>query len=309
MRRLGGKDDELKKIQEEMRRLEQAEIVHGSIQILGITRSIKETLDDLVLGQKDKDVLAWLKSVDTSSNHHLACKKHEPTTGNWFLASKRFDEWTKATNASLWLQGKPGAGKTILCSTIICDVEQKCKSPSPDQYAYFYFDFNERRTVVDMLRAIIAQLCTRKKEVPIELHQLYQQCSYRSRLPTRTDLVEILLFSSLLTNSHRTFVVLDALDECEVGTYRDDLLETIEEMITESSKYLNVLVTSRKERDIMDKLGPLIDDSISLEEDDVDPDIVLHIQERLRKDAKLRQWDDLIKKKIQGDLTEKAHGM
>jgi ankyrin repeat domain-containing protein 50 len=323
MQHLGGPDDQLNQIHNEMKQLKEAESLHAIIHILGVARSMDATIAEILntvkkmstafntmtLDQSDEKVLTWLKSVDTSLNHDLAREKHEPTTGNWFLESKHFDEWTKATKASLWLQGNPGAGKTILCSTIIEDVKQKCNSTPCDQYAYFYFDFREKRTVVDMLRTVIVQLCARKKEVPNELHSLYQQCSPYHRQPTQTELVKILEFSSLLSNSHRTFVIMDALDECPVGADRTALLKAIEDMIRKSSKYLNVLVTSRKERDIVDKLEPLIDNSISLKEDDVDPDIVLHIQECLRKDAKLRQWDDMIKKKIQRDLTEKAHGM
>jgi hypothetical protein len=86
------------------------------------------------------------------------------------------------------------------------------------------------------------------------------------------------------------------------------LLETIGEMTTTSLKYINILVTSRKEKDVTDKLKLLID-PVSLEESVVHADIALHVRERLKNDDELRQWDDDQKKKIEEDLTKGAHGM
>ena len=140
---------------------------------LEITTEFLTTLRMMILDQKDKEVLSWLMSVDTFVNYNIACGKWEPTTGKWFLESRQLIEWTEATNVSLWIQGNPGVGKTILCSTIIEEVITICKPAPFNQYTYFYFDFNEKRTVVDILRSIIAQLCNHKNTLPSELHQVY----------------------------------------------------------------------------------------------------------------------------------------
>ena len=291
---MGGPNDELKTICDKLKTLQDKETLCGVVETLKI-----------ILDQKDERILAWLKSTDVSVNHQLARKKHEPTTGDWFLKSNDFLNWMKAKNSTLWLHGKPGAGKTILCSTIINAVIEMCDSNLPDQIAYFYFDFNSNRTVIDMMRCIIAQICYRKKTVPQELHNLYSQCG--GGQPDRINLFRI--FSSLLTDSHRTFVILDALDECKAGTDRQELLDQINEMINLSSNHLNILVTSRREKDIEDKLKPLITKSIRLEESDVDPDIAFHIRNCLNKDNELREWPDHTKKQIEEVLCEKANGM
>ena len=66
-----------------------------------------------------------------------------------------------------------------------------------------------------MLRSIIVQLCASKRQVPDELHHLYQRCLDGRRQLDKFGLLEILF--SLLTTSLRTFVILDALDECITG--------------------------------------------------------------------------------------------
>ena len=155
-----------------------------------------------------------------------------------------------------------------------------------------------------MLRSIIVQLCKRKNEVPQELHQLYQQCLKGERQPQKLSLVQIL--SSILTS--RTFVLLDAIDECETGTDRNDLLDTIEG-IMETSKSLNLLITSRKESDIEERLKTLFDYCMAIEENVANADIALHIRNRLTNDVKLQQWDSETKQEIEHALVEGAHGM
>ena len=272
-----------------------------SRQGIKIATQISTTLQNMVLDQKDKEVLRWLTSVDTFINHDIARKKHESTTGNWFIESDLFVKWTDATNASLWIQGIPGAGKTILCSTVIEHVKKVCEFAPLDQYAYFYFDFNDKRTVVDMLRSVIAQLC-HNKGLPSELYQLYEGCNNGGRRPREAQLLKA--FPSLLATSYRTFVILDALDEC---TERSDLLEAIKQFI-EMSKSLNLLVTSRKEKDILEKM-PTSFKVIDLKEGGISEDIRLHVNNCIKNDSKFGSWPLSIKQEIQSTLEEKAQGM
>ena len=88
-------------------------------------------------------ILGWLKSSDSFTNHESARHKHEPTTGNWFIQSNAFHQWTNGTGMSLWLNGIPGAGKTILCSTIIEYVKELCLHHTDRQIACFYFGFSD----------------------------------------------------------------------------------------------------------------------------------------------------------------------
>ena len=251
---------------------------------------------------EDHCALDWLKSVNTLKNHDTACGKHEPTIGNWLLQSDQFVEWMKATKGSFWLYGNPGVGKTDLCSTIIEHVKEECKCNPRDQYVYFYFDFNEERSLRHMIPSIVRQLCIRKKEVPSELHQLYEEYDNGRHEPSAARL--LIAFSSLLRESHRTFVILDALDECKVGTDRNQLLQAVKDM---TAMNLNVLVTSRKEKDITDKLEGLINHQVYLSEDIVARDIVLYIRNRLKNDDKLQRWNKSVD--IENALIKGAYGM
>ena len=100
----------------------------------------------MVIDQKQKEILNWLKCNDPSINHESACNKREPTTGNWFLEGEIFHRMDGRKYASLWLHGIPGAGKTVLCSTVIEHVKTLCDND--DRYAYFYFDFNDPQKAI-----------------------------------------------------------------------------------------------------------------------------------------------------------------
>src|SRR6202035_2231922 len=203
----------------------------------------------------------------------------------------------------MWLHGIPGAGKTILCSTIIEHIKALHPIQSANRYAYFYFDFNDARkqTVAGMLSSLIAQLCVSGSHVPSNVHELYKQC--KGSQPSMESLFEILL--SLLTSSHQTYLIMDALDE---SSEREDLLDVITRIIQMPLAHVNLLVTSRKERDITDALYNIVD-AIGLEGHQIDADICLHVQNCLKRDKRLCKWPPSIKDEIQNVLTQQANGM
>ena len=88
---------------------------------------------------------------------------------------------------------------------------------------------------------------------------------------------------------------------------RDDLLEILKEMI--SMENLNILLTSRREKDIAEQLEPVVDVIIDLKDGGLDSDIALYVQKRLAEDRKLRRWDPDTKQMIQKALLDSASGM
>ena len=272
---------------------------------LKVILAIQDNVQTMVIGEKHNKILEWLKlSIEPSTNHNAARKKHEPTTGDWLLESELFTAWTKATNASLWLHGLPGAGKTILCSTIIEHVKSLCTNDSVNRYAYFYFDFSDtqKQSVTGMLRSIVAQLSV--PELPTEVEELYKKCNHGHQQPDQENLITTLI--SLLKNLHPTYLIMDALDEC---SERKVLLKVIRRIIQTQSTHVNVLVTSREEQDIKEGMQGVISNIISLECDGLDADIERHIQKCLENDMDWQNCGPNIRQEIQDALVKGAHGM
>jgi ankyrin repeat domain-containing protein 50 len=266
-------------------------------------KEVSESIQKMTITDRHKRILKWLKSSDPSVNHNAARKKHEPTTGDWLLESEIFTKWREGTKASLWLNGKPGAGKTILCSTVI-DYIKSCRLNSADTYAYFYFDFSDagKQKVTSMLSSIIAQLSV--PVLPAVVDELYSKCNNGNQQSSQDDLVKTLI--SLFKDSYRTYLILDALDEC---SERKDLLVALRQIIQVTSLQVNVLVTSREEQDIFEGLQGVIPESVNLECGGLDADIERHIKKCLENDTEWRKDPPYIKQEIQDALVKGAHGM
>ncbi|EMD32871.1 hypothetical protein CERSUDRAFT_68306 [Gelatoporia subvermispora B] len=63
--------------------------------------------DDMV-----RDCRLWLSPPDPSTNHVNALNSHHEGTATWFTEGEVMQDWK--SEGSLWIQGKPGSGKTIL---------------------------------------------------------------------------------------------------------------------------------------------------------------------------------------------------
>ncbi|MCJ1264868.1 hypothetical protein MMC22_004743 [Lobaria immixta] len=116
-----------------------------------------------------------------------------------------------------------------------------------------------------------------------------------------------------LTASGQIFLVIDALDECPIGDQGESRAKVLA-LLTELSGWalpnLHVLVTSRKEQDNDKALASLLSfPSISIQTDQVQPDVRKYVKSQLANDLELKKWSSLIKEEIEKTLTEQAHGM
>lgn len=172
--------------------------------------------------------------------------------------------------------------------------------------AYFYFDFkdNKKQLHQNLLRSLVAQLSIQSDAAYQVTRKLYSQCQGGQQQPSRIALEETL--SSIISRLGSVAIIIDALDEC---TEREKLHHWLATLIDTKPKGFQLLITSRRERDIEDCLGSRVPCRISLESTMVDHDIALLIGERLRLDARLKKWPAAVKVEIMETLMKGANGM
>ena len=238
--------------------------------------------------------------TDPISNHRAACEKCQAGTGEWFLSSHEFSNWF-LPKRSLWLCGIPGAGKTVLCSTIIENIRSRCSSDVACLYYYFDFSNPLKGAVVNMLYSFLAQLSS--SAVHTEVRRLYERCNNGGQEATNTQLIETLL--SIANHGKRMFIIIDALDE---SSDWKALLEVIG-MILQSDSEINLLMTSRKEHEIQVVLEHSVNYVIAIQNERVDADVDVYVQHCLQNDPDLHIWDDELKLEIKATLTSRAQGM
>jgi hypothetical protein len=117
------------------------------------------------------------------------------------------------------------------------------------------------------------------------------------------------LLKALVELYEKTFIVLDAL-ECE---NREELLNFIEKTVEWKSERLNVIMTSRKLKDLEDFLDAELDERsrLSIRNEKVDEDIRSYVLGKLQSDRRFKRWQrqPKVQQEIEPRLMEKSDGM
>ncbi|KAF8483141.1 hypothetical protein JB92DRAFT_3101779 [Gautieria morchelliformis] len=203
--------------------------------------------------QEIQKIYKWLAAPDHWSKHRNARNLRQAMTGSWFIEGNHFQEWRESPHSFLWLHGIPGAGKTILCSTIIKELSCHCHSDPFLAMAFFYFDFNNKDTPPDaMLQSLIVQLFAQCVSTTHALESLFSKKGHGG-VPGQEDLMSTL--KTIISGFHAVYIVFDALDEC---AERSRFLTVIREIHGWEFGLLHLLTTSWKEQEIEEVLNGLI---------------------------------------------------
>jgi ankyrin repeat domain-containing protein 50 len=118
-------------------------------------------------------------------------------------------------------------------------------------------------------------------------------------------------FESMLQQTRPTYIIIDAIDECPSHTGEwAKLLDLLQCLGEPRASSLQVLVTSRKERDIEDKLAGLTTDApIGIQEKDTDVDIRTHVKAQLMHDSTMSRWPEAGRLEVENALPTKANGV
>ncbi|KAI0265409.1 hypothetical protein BC834DRAFT_936681, partial [Gloeopeniophorella convolvens] len=155
------------------------------------------TVQGLATDMNKQRLREWLSPPNSSMNHNDTRSRHYKGTSTWLVKSTDFLEW-KVQGSLLWISGKPGAGKTFLCSTVIEDLQNP--PADPDVWtittAYFYCTFrdSEKQTIRGLLRSILDQLSARSDTYYLVLSHLFSKeySNDPERKPSDERLVECL---------------------------------------------------------------------------------------------------------------------
>ena len=247
----------------------------------------------------------WLAPSDPWTNHASARQRHEPQTGAWLLGSEQYWRWKAGTTRHLWLPGKPGCGKTILCSSAIEDIRAHCTSMRNTGCAIFYFSFSDTRkqSYGDLICSLTAQLGWREPGMSI-LRQTYDRPS--RNMPRPVELEGILL--STIRAYDEIFLLLDALDECPNGEMRQGVLQYLERLAQRAGN-VKMFATSRELIDIEAFTKRIGMDRADVATQSVENDILRYVSKEMLRDPRLGRLSATAKALIEETISKKADGM
>ncbi|KAL7805212.1 hypothetical protein V8C44DRAFT_352266 [Trichoderma aethiopicum] len=185
--------------------------------------------------------------------------------------------------------------------------------------AYYYFSFQNRESqnlrnltcalLVQVLKSLSLPHPTNPDVffIPGAFRNMYD-AHFPSRSPSMEELESTLV--DILGLSETTYIVIDALDECDSQMVWSEILTFLSNLINKVGTNLYILVTSRQEVDIETKIAqlPVATTSVALRAREVDRDIINHLHAVLKEDS-FTTWSDALKKKVTHHLVQHADGV
>lgn len=266
-----------------------------------LSRTIE--LSTLDIDDQCQKVYKWLQHTDPSPLHHLARKLYEPGTGDWMLRSPQWATWLEAKQRCLWVHGIPGAGKTVLMSYLITQVEQHCDQIQNGKracvYYYCYYGHGQDETG-PFLRWLVNQLCRKANVVPGSVYKMYKYGGEPS-------LVELLnALEEVLQNFEIAYVIVDAIDE---SNPREDLLKVFRDLATNLRfAKIQLLASSREYIDI-ERIMEDFSVSLSMANDFVQEDIKTVVRHNIESNTKFTRWSPDLLHEVEEAVSIGARGM
>ncbi|KAI0301708.1 hypothetical protein B0F90DRAFT_1917286, partial [Multifurca ochricompacta] len=175
-----------------------------------IMQQTANNVDEVKQNQIRQDLRRWLSPPDPSINQNIARAAYHSGTASWFFQGSIFKEW-KSSGSLLWVHGKPGSGKSILCSTIIEDIAAMDEAGLAS-LAYFYFDFRDttKQNCRNLLASLLFQLSARSNHRCNVLFSVYSAHDSGARQPSDEVLIRCLKSMLSLPNQGPIYIVIDA---------------------------------------------------------------------------------------------------
>jgi hypothetical protein len=147
-------------------------------------------------------------------------------TGHWFLDSQEYVEWRNQASNLLWLSGKPGAGKSVLMSTVIHDLQVNRRDG--ELVAYFFADgyYQGTGTASAIIRAMLGQLLSNSTgDLLTDLKPLLKDIIAAG---IHLSATQMKFFLSKIRHKLRPdetlYLLLDGLDEINQSPYEQGIL-------------------------------------------------------------------------------------
>jgi hypothetical protein len=217
--------------------------------VLGATtykeiKEVRKKLEEWYDCETDEQILRWLTSIDFATQQNDFISRRQEGTGRWLLDSDEFQKWVNQSGRTMFCPGIPGAGKTILASIVVDYLDNQYHGDPTTGIAYIYFDFRRQheQKPEGVLSSVLKQLAQEQAPLHESIEALCWRHNCRQTRPSLSEVATAL--HSVVATYSRTFIIIDALDECQVsGEGRRKFLSEISNLRRQTQA--NLFVTSR----------------------------------------------------------------
>jgi hypothetical protein len=228
----------------------------------------------------------------------------------WILDNEEFQQWLdNQSNDLLWIRGDPGKGKTMLLCGIIEELTRSFEDIA--NISFFFCQATDVRinNATAILRGLIYSLIEKQPSLIFHLRSQYDKAGKAlfEDINAWNALSKILTAILKDPALKRTYVIIDALDECIIG------LPSLLDLITQvASAYAQVkwIVSSRNLPNIEERLDVTQTAPISLELNDasVSEAVRTFIYFKIHELVKVKKYSDEIRDTICRHLLSNSQG-
>jgi Cdc6-like AAA superfamily ATPase len=249
-------------------------------------------------------MIEWLTTIDYATQQSGFTARRQEGTGQWLLDSNEFQGWLNQTNRTLFCPGIPGAGKTMITSIVVDHLCIKFRNDTTVAIAYLYcgFQCQQEQKPTDLLASILKQLIQRQPSVPEKVMSLYKHHYDERTRPSFDEISKVL--HSIVYNYSKTFIIIDALDECQVSDGgRRMLLSEIFNLQAKTGA--SFFATSR----FIPEIAKEFEGNISLEIRASDDDVQRYLDAKMSQLLPFASRNSTLQEEIKSEIVKAVDGM
>jgi Cdc6-like AAA superfamily ATPase len=250
-----------------------------------------------------RTIIEWLTRIDYSTQQSDFIGRRQEGTGQWLLNSDKFQSWLKTAKQTLFCQGMPGAGKTMIASIVVDHLSVEFQNDASVGIAYLYCNFRrqDEQSLTELLSSLLKQLVQGQLSVPESVKSLYERHKDKAR-PSLDEILKV--FYAVVADYSRTFIVIDALDECQVsGGVRSKLLSELFHLQAQTEASL--FATSR----FIPEIEKEFKGSMSLEIHASDEDVQRYLDGHMSQLPSFVSRSSDLKEEIKSEIIKAVDGM
>ncbi|KAF2191706.1 hypothetical protein K469DRAFT_735712 [Zopfia rhizophila CBS 207.26] len=218
-----------------------------------------------------KQIVEWIKAsedddrLDIRGDLRANNQIRYENTCDWLFEHPDMENWLRVNKTTgIWYTAPPGAGKTILASTLTRNLQDK-----GFRTATFFYSFNDlvRRKPITALRCLALQLLQPSDPIPDRVKRLYEE-----------DHIAAEVVAELIKQIPRVHIIVDGLDECES---RPDLIISLCLLLSVKTRPEPEIRTAMRKHDVMELEAP---------QDSLISDIGKFVAGRLNRECCITRW-------------------
>ncbi|KAK6834117.1 hypothetical protein PG995_013848 [Apiospora arundinis] len=256
--------------------------------------------------QQVQAVLEWLEIRDSDQEAKLEWfqSRRYDGTSQWVLKSPKIRSWLQRGHGSsgLWLNGKPGSGKSVLAAQIISFL----RLDPHRQVCYFFCDFQSPTWGIGahVLRHFCAQLV---RILPDAAPYIYDECLVNAKRSSADTLKKLL--PQLFSQANDLSLVVDGIDEIAQSEHKFLLQELLH--AAKATTNTKLLILSQDLPTISLQLRKLPRLSMSEEQESIKNDMALIVDSALDELQDIHQGAvaENVLADVKNRIIEKAEGM